>query len=129
MNLATIGPPQSARGTILTNFRVQSMTYGRPTMISESFNVPYPTLIDDEYMSTDPTEPDAVQPSGVPSRMAYFVSTVKLSDIRSRIRQCVYFMVLNSQQLKLIEFEQILKSSRVFRGCLPCEAVRSNYRI
>jgi len=54
------------------------MTFGRPTMITKSKNVPVPLLIDDEYLSA---EDDGIQPPQIPSRMGLFVSTCSLFEI------------------------------------------------
>ena len=74
---------------ILTFRRVQSMTFARPTMISEPSSLSYPTIIDDEFISMNPGFADAIQPTDVASRMAYFVETLRLSDIRYRFRKYV----------------------------------------
>ncbi|EEA22116.1 C6 transcription factor, putative [Talaromyces marneffei ATCC 18224] len=70
--------------------RTQSMTYGRPPMITGIPTVSHPKAIDDEYLSIDPTEQDRNQPPDRPSRVAFFVHTLRLSDVASRIRQLFY---------------------------------------
>lgn len=65
------------------------MTYARPTMISEPSSLSYPTIIDDEFINMNPGFADAIQPTDVASRMAYFVETLRLSDIRYRFQKYV----------------------------------------
>ncbi|EED12345.1 conserved hypothetical protein [Talaromyces stipitatus ATCC 10500] len=68
----------------------QSMTYGRPPMIYGEPTVSHPEAIDDEYLSMDSKEQDGAQPIDQPSRMAFFIHALHLSDISSRIRQLLY---------------------------------------
>lgn len=58
-------------------------------MITGIPTVSHPKAIDDEYLSIDPTEQDRNQPPDRPSRVAFFVHTLRLSDVASRIRQSV----------------------------------------
>jgi hypothetical protein len=58
--------------------RLTAMTFGRPTMLSNSWNVPIPLLIDDEYLSV---QGEGVQPPDVPCRLGLFVSSCKLFEI------------------------------------------------
>ncbi|KAF3407092.1 hypothetical protein DPV78_000999 [Talaromyces pinophilus] len=51
--------------------RVQSMTYARPTMISEPSSLSYPTIIDDEFISMNPGSADAIQPTDVASHIGF----------------------------------------------------------
>jgi hypothetical protein len=71
-------------------------------MITGVSTVLHPEAIDDEYLSIDPTGQDRIQPIGRPSRMAFFIYTLRLSDIASRIRQSVrrlYFLTLANRSL------------------------------
>lgn len=56
-------------------------------MISGPPTISLPAAIDDEYLSTDAGKPDGYQPANVPSKLAFFVLTVRLSDITSRMLQ------------------------------------------
>ncbi|KAJ3532445.1 hypothetical protein NM208_g8435 [Fusarium decemcellulare] len=61
--------------TCLVLDKLLSMTFGRPAMISTSWNVPFPSLIDDEYLSLDG---EGTQPQGIPSRLGLLVWSSKL---------------------------------------------------
>ena len=63
------------------------MTFGRPTMISQSTNIPVPKLVDDEYLSS---EGEGIQPPDIPSRMGLFVSTCGLFDILGDVLSSIY---------------------------------------
>ena len=63
------------------------MTFGRPTMLSKSWKVPVPLLIDDEYLSV---QGEGVQPSKIPSRLGLFVSSCKLFEILHEILSNFY---------------------------------------
>lgn len=63
------------------------MTFGRPTMLSQSWDVPTPALIDDEYLSNVTT---GVQPEGKPSVMGLFVSSCSLFDLLEEILNSFY---------------------------------------
>lgn len=52
-------------------------------MIGKSWNVPIPSLIDDEYLRDDREE--GIQPVDVPSRMGLFVSSCTLFEILADI--------------------------------------------
>jgi Fungal specific transcription factor domain len=64
------------------NNRLLAMTFGRPTMLSNSWSVPIPLLIDDEYLSV---QEEGNQPPNVPSRLGLFVSSCKLFEILHEI--------------------------------------------
>ncbi|KAL4780392.1 fungal-specific transcription factor domain-containing protein [Aspergillus varians] len=70
--------------------RAQSMTYGRPSMISSPSTISLPEPIDDIYLSIDANQPYGIQPEGVPSKTACFVLILRLSNITSRLRQSLY---------------------------------------
>jgi hypothetical protein len=63
------------------------MTFGRPTMLSKSWKVPVPLLIDDEHLSVDGT---GVQPPDIPSRLGLFVSSCELFEILHDILATFY---------------------------------------
>lgn len=70
---------------ILSNSaRLVSMTFGRPTMTTHFQNVPLPSLLEEVE---DTTEPPSIEQ---PSRMAYFVQTIKLSAVLEKILDKVY---------------------------------------
>lgn len=59
------------------------MTFGRPTMVTTgSWDVQEPTIIDDQYLSTNG---QGVQPPGLRSRMTLFVYSIRLFDIMDEI--------------------------------------------
>ncbi|PVH74426.1 hypothetical protein DL98DRAFT_429464 [Cadophora sp. DSE1049] len=62
--------------------RLLAMTFGRPAMITRSWDIPIPLLIDDEFLQIDG---DGHQPSNIPSRMGLFVYSSKLYDILDKI--------------------------------------------
>lgn len=74
---------------IRVDHSIQSMTYGRPSMISGPSTISLPEPIDDVYLSTEADQPYGAQPEGVPSKMACFVLGLRLSNIISRLRQYV----------------------------------------
>ncbi|GAD92952.1 hypothetical protein NECHADRAFT_75561 [Paecilomyces variotii No. 5] len=59
--------------------RLLAMSFGRPTMVGKSWNVPVPSMIDDEYLLNNGE--DGVQPEHVPSRMGLFVFSCPLFEI------------------------------------------------
>lgn len=63
------------------------MTFGRPTMLSKSWNVPVPLLIDDEYLRV---EGDGTQPPDIPSRLGLFVSSCRLFELLDEILSSFY---------------------------------------
>ncbi|KAJ9299811.1 transcriptional regulator family: Fungal Specific TF [Paecilomyces variotii] len=63
--------------------RLLAMSFGRPTMIGKSWNVPIPSLIDDEYLFDNGEE--GVQPAHIPSRMGLFVWSCPLFEILAEI--------------------------------------------
>lgn len=69
------------------NFRLLAMTFGRPTMLSKSWDVPAPALIDDEYLNN---ATEGVQPDGKPSVMGLFVSSCKLFQLLEEILNSFY---------------------------------------
>jgi hypothetical protein len=63
------------------------MTFGRPTMISKSWDVQAPLMIDDEYLQMDG---EGIQPAGRPSRMGLFVCSSRLFEILNEILSIFY---------------------------------------
>jgi hypothetical protein len=72
----------------LTSFsRLLAMTFGRPTMLSTSWDVPVPALIDDEYLNN---ATEGVQPAGKPSVMGLFISSCNLFELLEEILKSFY---------------------------------------
>lgn len=67
--------------------RLLAMTFGRPTMISNNWDVPLPALIDDEYLRTDGV---GQQPPDIPSRLGLLVSSSNLFTILDEILASLY---------------------------------------
>lgn len=67
--------------------RLLAMTFGRPTMLSQSWTVPTPKLIDDEYLSNTI---ENEQPEGIPSNLGMFVSSCKLFELLEEILRSFY---------------------------------------
>jgi len=44
-----------------------------------------PQIIDEEYLTSDPMQPDGSQPADVPATCAYFVFVVRLSNLTADI--------------------------------------------
>lgn len=63
------------------------MTFGRPTMLSSSWDVPVPALIDDEYLNNGT---EGHQPEGKPSVMGLFVSSCDLFQLLEEILNSFY---------------------------------------
>jgi hypothetical protein len=68
-------------------FRLLAMTFGRPTMLSSSWDVPVPALIDDEYLNNGT---EGHQPEGKPSVMGLFVSSCDLFQLLEEILNSFY---------------------------------------
>jgi len=47
-----------------------------------------PEIIDDQYLCTDPHGPRGFQPEGVSSELAFFVYSLKLSQISGKTLRC-----------------------------------------
>lgn len=60
------------------------MTFGRPTMVTHASNVPLPSLTEDFNNS------DTVTSCEAPSRMGYFLQSVRLSTMLEKILVQVY---------------------------------------
>lgn len=63
------------------------MTFGRPSMIDKTVDLPIPDLVDDEYLED---RGGGVQPPGVPSRLGLFVSSCQLLELLEEILQRFY---------------------------------------
>ncbi|KAH7403013.1 fungal-specific transcription factor domain-containing protein [Cadophora sp. MPI-SDFR-AT-0126] len=63
---------------------IQSMTFGRPAMLSSQSIPKLPGVIDDQYLCTDPQGSEGVQPEGTRSELAFFIHALKLSQISGR---------------------------------------------
>ncbi|KAF7915571.1 hypothetical protein BELL_0497g00010 [Botrytis elliptica] len=71
--------------------RLLAMTFGRPTMIrTGSYDVPEPSIIDDQYLTADFHQVPGAQPSGAHSRMNLFVYSLRLFDIMDEILSNFY---------------------------------------
>lgn len=55
-----------------------------------SFDVDYPLDVDDEYWETGDAETDFKQPEGVPSKVSYFITILKLTRIMGDVLKTVY---------------------------------------
>ncbi|CCX33498.1 Similar to Uncharacterized transcriptional regulatory protein C3C7.04; acc. no. O14130 [Pyronema omphalodes CBS 100304] len=74
-------------GCILMD-RIVSMTFGRPSMISLHSQVTLPLEVDDEHIQAESTICE--QPEGRPSRISFFIQTLKLYDILGEILAYFY---------------------------------------
>lgn len=63
------------------------MTFGRPAMISTNWDVPFPSLIDDEYLRT---EGEGVQPQDIRSCLGLFSWSSRLFIILDDILTTFY---------------------------------------
>jgi hypothetical protein len=68
--------------------RIVSMTLGRPTMTTHASNVPVPCIADDTIEGGGGRSPNASQEA--PTKMTYFVQSIKLSTVLERILNRVY---------------------------------------
>ncbi|EEU48925.1 uncharacterized protein NECHADRAFT_75561 [Fusarium vanettenii 77-13-4] len=73
--------------TCLVLDKLLSMTFGRPAMISSSWHVPLPSLIDDEYLSA---HGQGEQPQNRPSRLGLLIWSSKLFLILDEILLSFY---------------------------------------
>ncbi|WAO84520.1 Fungal-trans domain-containing protein [Fusarium falciforme] len=73
--------------TCLVLDKLLSMTFGRPAMISTSWHVPLPSLIDDEYLSADG---QGEQPQDRPSSLGLLIWSSKLFLILDEILLSFY---------------------------------------
>jgi hypothetical protein len=85
--LASTTLPHYGLGAFANVARLLAMTFGRPVMIADSYNVPLPCLIDDEYLSRDS---EASQPAHTPSRLGLFVFSCRLFEILADILGSFY---------------------------------------
>lgn len=76
------------------------MTFGRPTMISNNWDVPMPALIDDEYLRTDGV---GQQPPGIPSRIGLLVSSSSLFTILDEILASLYSENLRNNLSEILQ--------------------------
>ena len=63
------------------------MTFGRPAMISTNWDVPFPSLIDDEYLRS---EGEGVQPQNLPSCLGLFAWSSRMFIILDDILTTFY---------------------------------------
>ena len=75
------------KNTLANLLRLLAMTFGRPTMLSSSWDVPVPALIDDEYLNNGT---EGQQPEGKPSVMGLFVSSCDLFQLLEEILNSFY---------------------------------------
>jgi hypothetical protein len=76
------------------------MTFGRPTMISNNWDVPMPALIDDEYLRTDGV---GQQPPDIPSRIGLLVSSSNLFTILDEILASLYSENLRNNLSEILQ--------------------------
>ena len=71
--------------------RTLSMTYGRPSMLSPAAarSMVLPSIIDDEFLTTDPEQPGSQKP-GVRCQMAFYVHALRLQEILGQILTALY---------------------------------------
>lgn len=67
--------------------RLLCMTFGRPSMIDRSIEIPVPSLIDDEYLQE---QGEGTQLPGIPSRLGLFVSSCRLFELLEEILSLFY---------------------------------------
>ncbi|KAJ5671728.1 hypothetical protein N7507_000855 [Penicillium longicatenatum] len=70
------------------NPRAVSTILGRPVMISHTPSTPLPEPIDDEYLVVESSE--CAQPSGLFSRIEWFIATLKLYDLLRKTLNTLY---------------------------------------
>ncbi|KAJ5650707.1 uncharacterized protein N7484_004430 [Penicillium longicatenatum] len=70
------------------NPRAVSTILGRPVMISHTPSTPLPEPIDDEYLVVESSE--CAQPSGLFSRVEWFIATLKLYDLLRKTLNTLY---------------------------------------
>jgi len=77
--------------TSLTAYRITSLTFGRPAMISKALcgSVPLPETTDDEHVRTDRAV-GAPRPADIPSMMGFFVKSAELYEILDDILSSLY---------------------------------------
>lgn len=69
--------------TVLIALRMVSISFDRPTALSNDAQVPLPAFIDDEYLYATG---EGQQPTGVPSRLEFFIYAMTLHDIRTKFQ-------------------------------------------
>ncbi|KAL1953765.1 hypothetical protein VTO42DRAFT_2296 [Malbranchea cinnamomea] len=67
--------------------KLLAMTFGRPTMVSKSWSVPLPCLVDDEHLEY---EGEGRQPPNKPSRIGLLVCSSRLFEILDEILSAFY---------------------------------------
>jgi hypothetical protein len=99
------------------------MTHGRPAMVSASWVVDSPLMIDDEYLLE---EGEGSQPLDVPSDMCLFSYTTKLFDIMEEVLSTFYY-----RQTQLFFNDQPhldAQTSERFSNVLKIEAKLNQFR-
>lgn len=66
---------------ILRRARILGMIYGRPPMVFWPADVPHPEIVDDDALSTEPYSANEAPATVNVTEQAYFVHSLKLSDI------------------------------------------------
>src|SRR3978361_1155675 len=95
------------------------MTSGRPTMLTSSWKVSIPLLIDDEHLSI---QGEGMQPINIPSRLGLFVSTCHLFKILHEILSNFYAGDSDAGASKL-------KDSDQHRGNMLADVLSYNRRL
>lgn len=93
---------------LTTSTRLLAMTFGRPAMITRSWDVPIPLMIDDEFLQTDG---EGHQPFNTPSRLDLFVYSSKLYDILDKILDTFYTRSDISKPISIHDSAQKLLSN------------------
>ncbi|POR34364.1 Uncharacterized protein TPAR_05450 [Tolypocladium paradoxum] len=92
----------SPRVLIATGCRLLSMTFGRPVMISTRWDVPLPSLIDDEFLRL---QGEGTQPRETPSRLGLLAYSSKLFLILDDILSTFYSSHPESNVTEMAEDE------------------------
>lgn len=93
----------------LNFYRVLSMTFGRPAMISKwlSAAVPLPLAIDDEFLDIQ-KKGSAMRPDGRPCMMTFFVAQLQFYDIINDILLELY-MTNGEQRQRSTDIMSVLQ--------------------
>ena len=67
------------------------MTYGRQMTLNSTTSYVLPQMVDDEYLTTNPIEPDSQQPEGILPKVGFFVFAIKLSETTVELASYVAF--------------------------------------
>ncbi|KXT11592.1 hypothetical protein AC579_3123 [Pseudocercospora musae] len=74
-------------GLAIRMAQLLAMTFGRPSMLGTTTDVPIPGAIDDEYLADRGV---GIQPANVPSRLGLFVSSCRLFELLEEVLERFY---------------------------------------